>query len=84
MRVQPGARRRSVRWDDDGTVRVAVPAPAVDGKANDALVELLAEAFGVRTRDVTVVSGHRARTKRVRVVGGDAGALERLRGRATS
>jgi len=42
---------------------VAVAAPAVDGKANEAVRRAVAEAFGVRARDVTVVSGERSRDK---------------------
>lgn len=78
MRVHPGARRTSVTRDADGGLRVAVAAPAVDGKANDALVELLAEVFGVRRRDVTVLAGERARHKRVRIRGVGVDALEAI------
>lgn len=76
VRVHPGARRATVGRAADGSLRVAVTAPAVDGKANDALVAVLAEAFGVRRRDVTVLSGERARHKRVRIVGAAPDALE--------
>lgn len=65
VRVRPGASRTRVggRWGEADTLAVAVAARAVDGRATAAVREAVAEAFGVRTRDVTVVAGERSRTK---------------------
>jgi uncharacterized protein YggU (UPF0235/DUF167 family) len=69
VRVRPGAGRTAVggRWDGPGgpALVVAVAAPAVDGKANAALLAALAVALGVRGRQLTVVTGERARDKLV-------------------
>jgi len=46
---------------------VAVSARAVEGQANEAVRRALAEAFGVRARDVVIVSGERSRDKIVEV-----------------
>jgi uncharacterized protein YggU (UPF0235/DUF167 family) len=46
---------------------VAVAARAVEGRANEAVRRALAEAFGVRARDVVIVSGERSRDKIVEV-----------------
>ncbi|MCA1655733.1 MAG: DUF167 domain-containing protein [Pseudonocardiaceae bacterium] len=46
---------------------VAVVAPAVDGKANEAVRTASARAFGVRRQDVTIVAGERGRDKVVEV-----------------
>jgi uncharacterized protein (TIGR00251 family) len=46
---------------------VAVTAPAVDGRANEAVRQALADAFGVRRRQVVIVSGERARDKVVEI-----------------
>lgn len=64
IRVKPGAKRDKVggRWAEDALV-VAVAAPAVEGKANDAVRRALAEAFGVRRQDVVIVTGERGRDK---------------------
>lgn len=48
---------------------VAVQAPAVDGKANSAILKELAKAFGLRSRDFTIISGELFRNKRIKVVG---------------
>ena len=82
VRVKPGAKRDAVGGDHGGALIVAVKAPALEGKANEAVRKLLAKALGVRSRDVFVVAGERARDKLVEVEGApeDAAALiERLR-----
>ena len=79
IRVKPNAHFTRVggRYGDDALV-VAVQAPAVDGKANAAVVRALAEAFGVRRRDVTIVHGDRVRTKIMAIDGGDDDLGRRL------
>jgi uncharacterized protein (TIGR00251 family) len=48
---------------------VAVQAPAVDGKANTAILKELAKAFGLKPRDFTILTGETSRDKRIKVVG---------------
>ncbi|HEY0447896.1 DUF167 domain-containing protein [Actinophytocola sp.] len=78
IRVKPGARRESVggRWAADALI-VAVAAPAVEGKANEAVRRALATAFAVRRQDVTIVTGDRGRDKVVELAG-PAGLAARL------
>jgi uncharacterized protein (TIGR00251 family) len=59
-------------------LKVAVAAPPVDGKANAALIALLAACFDVPRSAVTVVSGASARTKRVALAGDPARIAARL------
>lgn len=67
IRVKPGASRAYVggAYGEPLALVVSVNAQPVDGKASDAVVDALAKAFGVATRDVQIVSGHTARTKHV-------------------
>lgn len=51
----------------DDTLVVYVREPAVDGKANRAVIELLAEYYSVPKSSVEIIRGHAARTKTVRV-----------------
>ncbi len=51
----------------DGTLKVKIAAPPEQGRANDALCEFLAAHFGVRRGGVTIISGHSAARKLVRV-----------------
>ena len=69
LHVQPGASRTEYAGLHDDAHKIRLAAPAVDGRANEALVEFLARAFGVRKRDVEIVSGASARRKIVRVSG---------------
>ena len=79
VRVRPGASRTRVggRWGDEVLV-VAVTARAVDGRATAAVCAAVAEAFGVRPREVTVVTGERSRTKVLEVEVGEIRARLRL------
>jgi len=49
------------------TVKIRLAAPAVRGRANEALVNFLASSFGVPRRNVTLVRGETGRTKTVRI-----------------
>jgi uncharacterized protein YggU (UPF0235/DUF167 family) len=73
VRVRPGAARPGVGGDHDGALVVRVSARAVDGQATEATLAAVAEAFGVRRRAVSLVSGTTSRTKVVDVEGDDAG-----------
>ena len=48
---------------------VAVQAPAVDGKANSAILKELAKAFDLRPRNFTILMGETSRDKRIQVTG---------------
>ena len=67
VRVRPGARKDAVGgcWAGPGgpALIVSVAAPAVDGKANEAVRRVLATALKVRRKDLTVRTGERGRDK---------------------
>jgi uncharacterized protein YggU (UPF0235/DUF167 family) len=68
VRVKPGSRKGPlVEVGDDGGLTVYVQERAVDGKANAAVVKLLAKHFDVTPSRVELVSGATARIKRFRV-----------------
>ena len=80
IQVVPRASRVAVGPSVGERLRVAVTAPPVDGAANQAVVDALAEAFGVRRGDVEIVHGATGKRKTVRITGASAATLERLRG----
>ena len=80
--VQPRAARARVGPLLGDRLRVAVTAPPVDGRANAAVVEALAEAFGVRRADVSIVRGETGRRKTVRIAGATRATLDRLAGQS--
>ena len=69
MHIQPGAKRSALCGMFGAAVKVAVQAPPVDGKANSALREFLAEQLKIPTGRVIIVSGASGRDKRIRIVG---------------
>ncbi|MFL6143452.1 MAG: DUF167 domain-containing protein [Labedaea sp.] len=76
VRVRAGASRTAVGGRHGEALVVAVAAPAVEGKANEAVRRALAEAFGVRRGQVFVVRGDRARDKVVEIdIEPDRGAV---------
>ena len=79
IRVIPRAGRAGFGGLRDGILLVRLAAAPVDGAANDELVALIARALHIPKRDVTIVSGERARSKRIRIAGIDRDqALARL------
>jgi hypothetical protein len=75
LHVQPGARRPGVLGVHGEALKVAVAAPPDGGRANEAVVALLAEVLGVPVRDVSLVAGRTSRAKRVAVRGLDGDAV---------
>ncbi|MBI4313095.1 MAG: DUF167 domain-containing protein [Chloroflexi bacterium] len=69
VRAQPNARVSEILGATDGVLRVRVAAAPVEGKANKALVELLANALGVPKSFVRVTRGAASRDKLVEVEG---------------
>lgn len=67
--VQPGAARSEFAGEHGGRLKLRLAAPPVEGKANAALIEFLAEYFNVPKRDVRITAGLKSRRKRVVVDG---------------
>lgn len=82
VRVQPRSSRSRVEPPRDGAVVVRVTAPPVEGEANRACLETVAEWLGVRKSQVSLAAGQTSRHKKVLVAGVDAqsvrAAIERL------
>lgn len=64
VRARPGAKRDAILDEHDGSLRVAVSAPPEAGKANDAIVRLLAQVFGIRRSSIHLMAGQTSRTKK--------------------
>ena len=67
VRLQPRASRDSMEEPRGDCLRVRVSAPPVDGRANERLIRLLADACGVPRSSVKLESGRTGRVKRVRI-----------------
>jgi uncharacterized protein len=67
LHVQPGASRSEFAGNHGERIKVRLAARAVDGKANEALIEFLAAHYGVPKRSVRIEAGLRSRQKRVAI-----------------
>ncbi|HEX7694014.1 MAG TPA: DUF167 domain-containing protein [Sphingomonas sp.] len=76
VRVTPRSSRNTLEPGQAHAV-ARLNAPPVDGAANEALVKVVAEHFGVAKRAVRLIAGERARIKRL-AIEGDAEALAKI------
>lgn len=67
VRAQPGAKRAGVVGTWNGYLKVALRAPAQDGRANSELLDELARALRIRAAELELIAGPRSRLKRVRI-----------------
>ena len=76
VRAQPGAKRNAVVGEQAGALKVAVTAPPRDGRANDALTNVLRQALGLKRSQIELVSGLISRDKRYLIRGVARAELE--------
>jgi uncharacterized protein (TIGR00251 family) len=69
VRVQPRASRDEVAGEMDGALKVRLQAPAIGGRANEALIEFLSSVLKRPKAAVRISVGERSRLKRVEVTG---------------
>ncbi len=69
LHVQPGARRDQLVGIHDGRLKLAVTAPPDQGKANAAVIRLVADAFSVPASQLSVLRGLASRRKDVAILG---------------
>lgn len=80
IRVVPRASKSEIVGEVEGCLKVRISAPPVDGAANEEVVKVLAKAFGVAKSNVSIVSGEKSKTKRIRVIGATLEQLRQLAG----
>lgn len=68
VHVQPGAKRDELAGLYQDSLKVRLSAPAVDNKANAALVDFMADRLGLRRSQVSLASGQISRSKTLRVL----------------
>ncbi len=76
VRVLPRAPRTAVGGTRAGRLLVRVTAPPVDQAANDAVIRALADALGLPSRALRIVTGAQSRNKTIEIAGPDAGRLQ--------
>jgi hypothetical protein len=77
VKVQPRARRNSIVGELGDALKIALTAPPVDGKANEACIEFFADALKLSRSSITIAAGHSSRNKVIRVTGITAAELRK-------
>lgn len=75
IRVVPRASRSELAGIQDDALKLRITAPPVDGKANEECIRVVADFFGVKRRQVTIISGHVSRTKTIAIAGKSPGEI---------
>ena len=73
LHIQPGAKKTEVAGEHGDALKIRLATPPVDGKANAALLEFIADRLGVGKSAVTLKSGQTSRRKVVEVAGASVG-----------
>ena len=76
IRAQPEARKTGVLGEQAGSLKVAVTAPPQEGRANQALAEVLRDLLGLKRSQVELLSGETSRDKRFLIRGVSKAELE--------
>lgn len=77
VRVQPRARKNAIVGELGDALKLALTAPPVEGRANEACIEFLAEFLKVPRSSVTIAAGEASRNKVIRIAGLSAEELRR-------
>ncbi|MGB2633970.1 MAG: DUF167 domain-containing protein [Candidatus Acidiferrum sp.] len=78
VRVQPRASRDEIAGVIDGAMKIRLCAPAVENRANEALIQFLAAVLKTSKSAVRIRSGEQSRTKRVEIIGVTRQQIENL------
>jgi uncharacterized protein (TIGR00251 family) len=76
--VVPRASRSEIVGEHNTALRVRLAAPPVDGAANEELIRVLAQAFGVRKSAVEITAGHTSKRKEVRISSVSSATLSKV------
>jgi uncharacterized protein (TIGR00251 family) len=69
IRIHPRARKNAITGIIGDALKLALTAPPVEGRANQAVIEFFAELFEIPRSSVTITSGETSRNKKVRIAG---------------
>lgn len=77
VKVQPRAKKNAITGEVGDALKLALTAPAIEGRANQACIAYLAELLNVPRSSVTIAAGHSSRNKVIRVAGVSAAGVEK-------
>jgi uncharacterized protein len=77
VKVHPRAKKNAITGEVGGAVKLALTAPPVDGRANEACIEFFAKLLNLSRSSVTIAAGQTSRNKVIRVEGLSAEEIRR-------
>lgn len=77
VKVQPRARKNAITGRVGDALKLALTAPPIEGRANQAVIEFFADLFEIPRSSVTIASGATSRNKRICISGVNAGNVRR-------
>jgi uncharacterized protein (TIGR00251 family) len=78
VRVVPNSSKSEIVGEFDGSLKIKIAAPPVDGAANAELIKVLAKKLGVAKSEVKIISGQGSKNKQVKIYNTDKGVLLKL------
>lgn len=79
LTIKPGASKNAHEFDASGGLKVRIAAPAVDGKANAALVDYLSEVLNLGRTKIVLLKGQTARFKTLEILADEQHVMELLK-----
>jgi len=67
VKVKPNAKKDRVEIMEDGTVKISIKAPPVEGKANKSLINFISKKFKVPKAKIKIISGKHSRNKIIQI-----------------
>ncbi len=78
IRVQPGAKKSAIQGEQNGRLKIAVQAPPEDGRANDAVLELLRKSWNLKRSQIELLTGTTHREKVILIRGVTVGEMQTI------
>lgn len=69
VKVHPRARKNAITGEVGGALKLALTAPPLEGRANEACIEFFANLLDVPRSSITIAAGHNSRNKVIRIAG---------------
>jgi uncharacterized protein (TIGR00251 family) len=76
VKVHPHARKNAITGEIGDALKLALTAPALEGRANDACVSFFADLLNVARSSVTIAAGHGSRNKVIRIAAMSAAEVQ--------
>ena len=77
VKVHPRAKKNTITGEIGDALKVALTAPPVEGKANEACIDFFAKLLEVPRSSITIAAGHTSRNKVIRVIGMSVTEIEK-------